>query len=52
MQELLDALSELFDAEVVEWRVTNTSAKHGQVDAGQRPAAPEDIGTPQLRFSR
>jgi hypothetical protein len=33
IQELLDGLSEPFDAEVVEWRVTNTSGKRGQVVA-------------------
>ena len=33
IQELLVALSEPFDPEVVEWRVTNTSGKRGQVVA-------------------
>jgi len=33
IQELLAALDEPFDPEVVEWRVTNTSGKRGQVVA-------------------
>lgn len=33
IQELLAALGEPFDPEVVEWRVTNTSGKRGQVVA-------------------
>jgi hypothetical protein len=33
IQELLAALSEPFDPKVVEWRVTNTSGKRGQVVA-------------------
>ena len=33
VQELLAALSEPFDPKAVEWRVTNTSGKRGQVVA-------------------
>jgi hypothetical protein len=42
MQELLEAVCEPFDPEVVEWRVTSTSGRRGQVVAYADPRAYTD----------